>query len=273
MKQALLAGILGLTVGSAAGQSKPPVFEVASVKSAPCGERGGQIQWLPGGRLRVSNVSLNFIILTTFQLRDFQLTGDPKVMALMADGECARYYIEANANEGATEQEVREMAKALLAERFQFKFHRETREMAVYALVPGKNYIKLPPPRRPAPGGIALMDRGWIESESATMEGLIQVLARSLDRPLFDKTGVKEAFSLRLTWSDAQRAPDPGAPASTGCPETFAALQSRLGRKQEAMDCPSFSTALQDQLGLRLEQERAPIEVLVVDHVEKPSSN
>lgn len=256
--------------------AQAPAFEVASVRPANPGEPG-RIQFLPGGVFRATDMPLNYLILMIYQLRDvYQIVGDARWMALIADGEKARYNIEARGDPNASEAQVREMVKALLADRFRLKVHQETRDLPVYALVPAKGGIKL---RRPEDGGnprlrgaITFPDRGWIQGHAVSMETLLQVLTRSTDRPVIDKTGFTEPFDFRLTWTpDTGAAPD--APSDGSCPASFAQGQQRLGLKPETWNCPSIYTAVQDQLGLKLNPEKVPMDVLVIDQVERPSAN
>jgi uncharacterized protein (TIGR03435 family) len=267
-------------------QSSTPSFEVASVKAAPPGETGGRIQFLPGGRLVVANVALRYIIQSVYEIRDFQIVGDPRWMALIADGNSARYYIDAKGDESASEARVREMAKTLLAERFQLKAHKETRDLSVYALIPAKGGIKLTRTadngkRAPGRGGITALTKGWIQGTNVAMALLVQVLSQEMkDRPVVDETNFTEPFDFRLTWAADSAAPD--AASDSGCPASFAALQERLPaqlkQKREhpaigEMSCPSIFTAVQEQLGLKLEPRKEAVEVLVIDYVERPSAN
>ncbi|HEY1760473.1 MAG TPA: TIGR03435 family protein [Bryobacteraceae bacterium] len=265
-KLLFLAASAGLLLAQA------PMFEVASVKSAIPGETGGRIQFLPGGRFVANNVALNFIIQQVYEVRDFQLVGAPNMMAMIADSYGARYEIQAKGDESATEAQVREMVKALLAERFQLKVHKETRDLPVYALIPAKSGIRIVASKDDGKprgrGGIANMDRGWIQGTNVTMPALVQVLSRSMDRPVVDKTNFTEAFQFRLTWT-----PDGDAGSDGSCPASFAALQERLGAGTAPASCPSIYSAIQDQMGLKLDAQKDPIEVLVIDHVEKPSAN
>jgi len=250
-----------LAASVALAQAPAPVFEVASVKSAVPGTRGGQVQFLSGGRFVATNVALNFIIQQVYELRDFQIVGAPNMMALIADGYSARYEIQAKGDESATEAQVREMAKALLAERFQLKVHKETRDLPVYALIPAKGGIKLKTAakddkRPPGRGGIANMDRGWIQGSNVAIPALVLVLSRSMDRPVVDKTNFTEAFDFRLTWT-----PDSDTSGDGSCPASFAAMQERLGPGPVPTNCPSIFTAVQEQMGLKLDPQKEPIEV------------
>jgi uncharacterized protein (TIGR03435 family) len=248
-----------------------PAFEVASIRPSDPKELGGYARFLPGGRFEVHNAQLIFVIQQVYGLRDFQIVNAPK---WIIDWDTARFNIEAKGDESATEAQLREMAKALLADRFQLKVHRETRELPVYALIPAKGGVKLVVTKddgRPRGSGPMLsMDRGWIQGTNVAMPALLQMLStlKVVDRPVVDKTNFTEAFDFRLTWT-----PDSEPSSDGSCPASFAPMQERLGLKPQAWSCPSIFTAVQDQLGLKLDTQKDPIEVLVIDHVERPSAN
>lgn len=92
------------------------------------------------------------------------------------------------------------------------------------------------------------------------MGQLAGTLARSMDRPAIDATGLKGLYNFRLAWADDNR-PNPNPPSS-----------GASGASDPA-DAPSIFTALQERLGLKLESRKAPVDVLVIDHIEKPSAN
>jgi bla regulator protein blaR1 len=261
--------LLAASVAFAQAPAAAPAFEVASIKPSDPNELGGYARFLPGGRFEVHNAQLIFVIQQIYGVRDFQIVNDPK---WITDWNTARFNIEARGDESATEPQVREMAKALLAERFQLKVHKETRDLPVYALIPAKTGIKLAVAKddgRPRGNGrIANVDRGWLQGTNVTMPSVVQVLSTSVNRPIVDKTNFAEAFDFRLTWT-----PDSDTSGDGGCPASFAAAWEHLNRKPEPLSCPSIFTAVQEQLGLKLDPQKAPIEVLVIDHVERPSAN
>ncbi|MCU1328697.1 MAG: peptidase BlaR1 [Bryobacterales bacterium] len=271
-----LISLACISVLAAFCQAPPATFEVISVKPSIPGTLGGRMQFLPGGRFYASNVPLTGIIQNLFRVRSFQIAGDPKLLSVIADGHSARYDIQAKGDASATEAQVRDMAKALLAERFHLKVHKENRDLPVYALSPApRTGIKLAPapesPRIPGSGGVAFMLKGWIQGSNVSMETLVRTLSELVDRPVVDKTLFTDAFSFRLTFT-----PDlePGQEvAEGGCPASFAAFQEQRRMKVEPMDCPSIFSALQEQLGLKLDSRREPVEVLVIDHVEPPTAN
>jgi uncharacterized protein (TIGR03435 family) len=225
-----------------------PVFDVASVKPSDPEAHGGWVQFLPGGRLSVENSQVTFIIQQIYSVKDYQIADAPK---WISDWKY-RFDIQAKGDPSASREQLRLMAQALLAERFQLKVHREPREMPVYFLVAAKKGLNLhvakdDPPRIGA-GGIINISPGVKQGRKVAMNDFIRVLAGEVDRPILDKTNYTEPFDFRLEW-----APDSIQPGDDG----------RL----------SLFDSLQQQLGLRLEPQRAAVEVLVIDRVEKPSVN
>jgi uncharacterized protein (TIGR03435 family) len=155
---------------------------------------------------------------------------------------------------------LREMVRALLEERFQLKVHPETRELPVLALTIAKGGSKLLPARHAAGSsqahepddwqGLRNPRRGRTVGHSATMQMLVNALSSKSEiggRLVIDQTGLKGEYNFDLTWT-----PDDGADSAAG---------------------PSLFAALQEQLGLRLQSTRAPVDCIVIDHVEQPSPN
>lgn len=139
------------------------------------------------------------------------------------------------------------MAQTLLADRFRLKAHRETRLVPVYALTIAKSGPKLHAARPDEHRSIDSYP-GTIEATNAPMTLFIDELSGKVDRPVIDQTGLTESFDFTLRWSaDIPGRSDPG-----------------LG---------SIFTAIQDQLGLKLEAEKRPFEVLLIDSIERPSAN
>lgn len=185
------------------------------------------------------------------------------------------YDVKAKGNGSADLDKFRLMLRSMLEDRFHLMLHRETKELPVYELVAAKGGFKfaaskegscLPPdPNRPPPApdgpipricGGARMGRGLIDVVGVTMPRLIFILSDTLGRAVVDKTGFTGTFDAHLEFT-----PDEG----TGNVPGQAATVDLPG--------PSIFTALQEQLGLRLEPAKGPVEVLVIDHVERPSEN
>jgi uncharacterized protein (TIGR03435 family) len=244
----LLAALLLTGISALPQTSTPaPTFEVAFIRPSNPQESGGAVQFLPGGRFVVSNCPLNFIVQQVYGLSDFQITGGPK---WISDG-ASKFDIQAKSAEPAPDAQLRIMAQALLAERFGLRVHRETREMPVYVLATTKQGPMLDTVAKPEQdsrrSGIEMVANGVVRGNAITMDALVRLLSsQKLGRPVLDKTGVTGLFSFRLEWT-----PESGTDDKK----------------------PSLFVALQEQLGLKLEAQKAPVEVLVIDRAEKPAGN
>jgi uncharacterized protein (TIGR03435 family) len=173
------------------------------------------------------------------------------------------------------------MLQALLEDRFKLRLHRETKELPVYALTVTKNGLRLqksscapfdfnnpPPPPRPGEklpyvcgsvreGGNPL---NWtLDALGMNMSELARNLSLRLDRTVIDRTGINGTFDVHLEYARELPAGAPGTPGDPASTVDTAAS-------------PIF-TALQERLGLKLESGRGPVEMLVIDHLEKPSEN
>jgi uncharacterized protein (TIGR03435 family) len=199
--------------------------------------------------------NLRGLAMFAYNLKNYQIAGDVPLLTVGDD----RFSIVAKAEGDAvrTMGEFRQMMQLLLADRFKLKAHREMREIPVYALVVAKNGPKLTPSAADAdptahygPSGgqyRAFMPKG-------TMEDLRDAIASaSLGRPIVDKTGLTGTYDIKLTYTPERRVNGLADP--------------------DLNDINIIFTAVQEQLGLKLEPQKAIIEVLVVDHAEKPSEN
>jgi uncharacterized protein (TIGR03435 family) len=208
--------------------------------------------------LHVANATVRDLIETAYDVRTFQIEGGPK----WADA--ANYDVDATP--GTRPQDavvpppswtnVRLKVQALLKDRFQLQVHRETKIAPIYSLTIAKGGIKsrvlsaTQSPQRGITAGPASM-----LGEAASMTQFAYKLSRLLQRPVINNTGLEGNYDFKLEWT-----PDPGPSAPDGQP-----VETSLG--------PSLFTALQQQLGLRLEGTKGPMDVLVIDHVDKPSEN
>jgi len=288
MGMALTAILLALTACGLFGQSDPgPRFEVASVKqniSSP----GFMMVRPHGGGLTTENAPLRLLMQNAYGVQAFQISGGPSW--IQSDG----YNIEAKGDGKASHAQVLLMLRSLLEDRFQLKVHRETKELPVYALavtrsgsklqqakngtcVPRNPNEDLPPlraaPGQPAPGypcgrvGVSAESFGVrMQGETVAMPEFIRMLSMVVGRPVLDRTGFADTFDLRLDFT-----PDE---AVAGLPRAVGAGES--GGTAAAADPagpPNIFAAIQEQLGLKLESTKGPVEVLVIDHVERPSQN
>jgi uncharacterized protein (TIGR03435 family) len=240
-------GLLLAAAGVAAGQ-EPASFEVASIKfhPGPITMSGGGVK---GATLSDTALTLRNLIEDAYGVRTDQISGGPSWIG------SDRYDVVAKAEGEGTLSHDRamQMLQTLLADRFQLKVHRETRETPVYELVVGKNGPKLKHVGPDTTGGS--MTRGLntgalhMETSKGTLEQLARQLSVTAGRPVIDKTGLAGFYAYTLDWASGIQPPQPDS------------------------DTPSMFTAVQEQLGLKLESARAPVEMLIVDRAEKPSEN
>jgi uncharacterized protein (TIGR03435 family) len=269
----------------------------------------------PGGRYTASGVTVKMLIQQAYDLKDYQISGGPSWIST------ERYDIVAKAETpNITREQLRVLLQSLLAERFNLKIRRETKQLPIYALVVAKNGPKLnksetqpgagadaklpdlskvgDPGTAPvikmggaggggvtasgggagvggASGAVMVMSAGsggkgasmmrmgpgQLSAQGAPISTLVMLLSQQLGRPVMDKTGLEGNFDFNLQYSpdETQRGlgvggldrPDMAPPADASGPSIF--------------------TALQDQLGLKLESQKGPVEILVIEHIERPS--
>ena len=237
-------------------------FEVASVKRANPSERG-QFH-MSGGALIIHAATLRLLLQFAYGVMDFQISGGPSWI----DNE--RYDIVAKPNDKeklaqtTTEppsgliDRTRLRLQALLADRFHLMFHRGTKEMTAYALVVSKNGPKLKDTHAQMGEDHLQRGNGELKATNLQMRMLAVTLGRQVGRVVLDETGLKGTYDFELTWVPDRTATSPFAPSDAPAPSS---------------DGPTIFTALQEQLGLKLEPKKEPIEILVIDHVEKASEN
>jgi uncharacterized protein (TIGR03435 family) len=234
----------GLVLGqSPARPAARPEFEVASVRTSPKLGSGFVMTSRTTGQDGISfrGITLKDLICWSYSMRSYEVFGPASLTE-------ERYDIVAKATGPAPDDQLRLMARSLLAERFKLEAHMETRSIPAYEIVVGKNGARL---HEVTPDGTARVTPGarGISAKQVSMGRFAELLSNKLDRPVVDKTGLTGVFDISLQWTpDAGTAPadDPG---------------------------PSVFTAIQEQLGLKLEAHKDTIPTLVIDHVEKPSEN
>jgi len=244
--------VILLAVVSALAQ-QPPAFDVAVIKPADLTnpQRGIGIQ--PGNRtLTVSGLTTGELIQRTYALQESQISGGPPWL------NTERFDIVAKVESDTppTRDQLWSMLEQLLADRFALKFHRETKMLQGYALVPDKSGSKLAAAAGTSPD--LNVSRGQLQASAVSISMLTNALSRYLGRPIHDDTGLKGSYDFKMTWT-------PG--------ETEQSLPSDEKAAPVDSSGTSIFTALQDQLGLKLESKKVPLEVLVIDDIEKPSEN
>ena len=235
-----------LLLSSSLHAQSPQQFEVAAIRPNLAGSTAGtSFNLFAGGRLKITNEPIKLLLRVAFELQNVQIVGGPAWL------DTDRYDIEAKTGrpEKLERGQLKPLLQSLLAERFHLKFHRETRELNVYALMLAKDGPKFKPKGE---GDVSAMNthsgpgKSQVTATAVSLDLLAGYLGNRLGRIVLDKTGLNDAYNFTLEWT-----PDEA-------PESAA---------------PSLVTALREQLGLRLESQKSPVEVLVIDSLQKPSEN
>ena len=235
-----------------------PVFEVATIKpSRPDAQgKGFRVQ---GRSFSTLNTSLSDLITFTYGIHARQIVGAPEWVSSEKFDISAKPDGEGQPND----KQWKAMLQKLIAERFKFTFYRDKKELAVYTI----NVVKTGPKLTKSTGdpnglpGIGFRQLGGMMARNANMTDFAGLLQGTvLDRPVLDQTGVQGRYDFTLNWT----------------PDEFQFVG--LGIKPpptppDAEKNPDLFTAIQQQLGLKLESTKAPAEVFIIDHVEKPSEN
>ena len=255
-KKALMKGqaaifLLGvLTVASSAAQTSQdsaalPSFEVATIRATPPGRQGNSVWSPPGvGRFSADSVSLEFLVEMAFGMDHNQITGGPKWL------DSVFYDVVAKPESGIslTRDELRPRLQSLLEQRFHLATHFETQLVRGYVLLVAEGGPKLKPSAKDKPPGFRVyVGPGRIEGLNWSMPYLAAMLQRPAGLPVADKTGVAGSFDIKLEF-----APDIEQPSSL----------------------PSLFTALRETLGLELKAQKVPVQILVIDHIDRvPTDN
>jgi len=224
-----------------------PVFEVATIKPSDPAATSSGFQ-TRGRHIRVVNESVVSMLMFAYGVHPKQIVGGPEWVK-------DHYDIDGVPDiEGIPSlEQQRGMLQKLLADRFRLKFHREKRELAVYAITLAKGGSKLTKTAS-APGslrdqtGNGNANQRTVRFTNNSMDDLADGLQYYMDKPILNQTGLPGSFDFTLQWSS-------GLGPATGS------------------DVPVIFTAIQEQLGLKLEATRGQVEVLVVDALERPSEN
>jgi uncharacterized protein (TIGR03435 family) len=269
-------------------------FDAASVKpTAPPDSNGMVRMGTDGGpgtkdpaRIRYGYLTVRSLLMIAFNVKTFQISGPASI-------DTERFDIVATLSPRTTPEQLNVMLQNLLAERFKIKLHRETRDLPMYSLIVAKGGPKMkvsaevPAPRddaEPAPSsgrpkigpdgfvrleeipadrpiGITTWpDRARMMGRQKTMEELADRLTAIMSRPVIDATALKGKYDLSLTFS----------------PEGLNGLGSPMpaATSPDADPLPDIFGALQEQFGLKLEPKKGPVDMIVIDHIEKtPTGN
>src|SRR5215472_10010848 len=220
-------------------------FDIASIRSHAPDDARFLVHMPTNGQFSASGVAVKLVMMLAFDLQESQIVGGPDWLST------EKWDIDAKRDDQDrhSPEETRGMLQKLLADRFMLRMHRETQQRPAYVLTIAKGGPKFQPVREEKSTNIHVTASS-VRLESGDMARLAQVLATSLGRPVVDRAGLGERYDLFLEWDDA-----PVAQGGVPGLDTSAAP----GR-----DHGSLFTAIQDQLGLRLEPQRAPVEVIVI---------
>lgn len=243
-------------VQGAAANAKLPIYDVASIRPHKESDNGSSWHAPTADGYSARNVRIFQLILTAYDLKSpSQLIGLPKwayeesfdIEAKMENDAVAPFQKLSNRQQW---EQAALMLRPLLADRFKLAVRRETKNLPVYALVIAKSGFKLHPSKAPESLGGMLTNRGMIAIHGGPVGArFVAGLSDVVGRIVVDKTGLAGNYDFTLKWTpEGSQANDPNAP-------------------------PDLFTAIEEQLGLKLISTRAPIEIVVVEHIERPSAN
>jgi uncharacterized protein (TIGR03435 family) len=278
--------LLALSAALAHGQAAPRLeFEVASIKqSTPppgghgmnVGSRGGPGTADPT-QINYSNMTLKLLIMTAYDVKSYQVTAP----GWAADGQ--RFNIAAKVPEGASKEDLRAMLRNLLAGRFQMQAYLEKKEMQAFGLIVAKGGAKMKlseetpsapngsappagPPKFDKDGFPIVSGNGMIletqngrsrlAAKQASIAQICNFLGIQYARPVIDQTGLTGKYDYHLEFAPENAPPNAEGAAASGDP------------------APTLLMAIQDQLGLKLEAKKLPVDIVIVDRIEKtPTEN
>jgi len=253
------------TAQSPQADTKTLAFEVATIKrSDPSASRMNCfIKGQPGGQTFVGScVSLRLLIKYAYRIIDSQLVGGPDWL------DTEFYDFRAKADHSLTRAELPPIFQALVEDRFKLKFHRETRTLPALALTVDKAGAKMKANDSPDEWAISIVNDGGgpppkppkFKGTRCAMSYLSWWIAQRENRPVLDRTGLAGFWDFTLEFVPDGMG-DEGRRKGSG------------GEALPAFDGPTLYTALREQLGLKLESTKGPVDVYVIDHVERATAN
>jgi uncharacterized protein (TIGR03435 family) len=236
-----------------------PSFEVATIKPSKPGSQGKAITMRDPRTFMTINFSASDLLSFAYGLHARQITGAP---AWLQD---EKYDIQGTPDPPGmpSRKQLETMVQKLLADRFKLTFHHDKKELSVFALTVGKTGSKLIASTGDPTGlpGLGFRKLGDLTVRNANMPDFTDLMQSSvLDRPVVDQTGLKGRFDFTLKWTPDETQFTP-----------FGGYKAPATEEKDAP--PDLFTAIQQQLGLKLEATKTMVDVIVIDHVEKPSEN
>lgn len=241
------------TISSARTSPLPAAYDVVSVKPHKADDDGVGSWWRTTPTGFAANGSVRGLIMSAYSLIMLdQLSGLPDWAERenfdvegKLDSDTAEVFAKLSSSDQTRQRQL--MLEALLADRFKLRVHIDTKDLPVYNLVVAKNGLKMKEAPASENNGYS-MGMGQINSKGMEVSGLVISLSNLVGRKIIDRTGLTGRYEVKLTWAWND---DPGSGDSGA----------------------SIFTALQEQLGLKLEPAKAPIDIVVIDHIERPSEN
>jgi bla regulator protein blaR1 len=257
-------GQTGTGLGANASRDAPaPLlgYEVATIK--PAMVSGGSFVGRSPDGLSVKNMPIQWLLREAFGLEDDRiLDAPPWVKTDRFDIEAKVAESDAATFKTMTADERKILLRPLLEDRLNLKFHYETKVLPVYLLTVSKGGSKLKKitsPADPKQNGLRYRGEGHLNAYGASMEVVVHFLSQQVGRTILDETGLTSKYDFALDWE-----PDDAPSATMGSNGNVLPLDSRGA---------SLFAAVREQLGLILEMRKAPISVVVIDAIERPSPN
>ena len=238
---------------------EPPKYEVASIKPNTGNDFRFAFRIQPDGSLAATGITLKRLMMTAYNAQGFRIVGGPDWVA------SSRWDLQAKPNRVTSPDEVRQMLRTLLEDRFRLASHAETRKMPVYELGVDRKGSKLPRVKESEAKPVVRVATGSIQLTKATPATFASQLSYALGQPVIDKTGLSGEFDFALEWTPETG--EDGGPTTAGLPP------GAKVQPASTPDGPSIFTAIPEQLGLRLKSARGPVEVTVIDAAQMPTAN
>ncbi len=227
-----------------------PAFEVVTVKQNTSGNTANGFDMLPSGIFRATNIQVSALVRFAYDVSDQTLAGAPDWL------NSVRYDVSAKAEAAISYAELRPLLQSMLADEFKLAVHREPKVMSTYALIVAKDVPKLTPAAAERTGCIPIGPQGpdaggrHVQCGNVTMQELAHTLPnlapQYINLPVVDQTGLAGTYDFRLDWQGAAQIDTAGGVT------IFGALE---------------------RIGLKLESRKLPVQVLVIDHIEKAAAN
>ena len=228
-----------------------PTFDVASIRAQAPGDTTFRVSLPANGQFRSQGAVAKLLLMVAYDIQEAQIVGGP---AWISE---EKWDIEARSTGEYSAEETRGMLQNTLEERFALRSHPETAQRPAYVLTIAKGGPKFKAGTDEGSTNVRTT-RNSIALERGQLAQMTQLLSAALGRPVIDRTELNGRYDLSLQWDDA-----PGQQGALGLSETADGTNDR----------GSIFAAIQEQLGLRLEAQTVPVDVIVIDHIERPSPN